>query len=201
MPTGASCRTTLDPAVRAAADAVLAAPARLGRTRLVCVDGRAGAGKTTFAGALAARLRGRELEVTLLQLDALYEGWGGLPAMAARLRDELVGPLAAGRSAWLCRWDWERDRWSESLAIDPVDVLVLDGVGCYARDIDAHVSYLVWLEADASERRRRALVRDGAGFATRWDAWATDEDSVLSREATRDRADQVVDTSPRVRDG
>src|SRR4030095_996439 len=35
-------------------DRILAAPARLGGTRLVCVDGPAGSGKTTFGRRLAA---------------------------------------------------------------------------------------------------------------------------------------------------
>jgi uridine kinase len=187
--------TVVGVGVRSVADAVLAAPARLGRTRLVCVDGRAGAGKTTFADALAAQLRGGDLDVAVLRLDALYEGWHGLPAMAGRLRREVVAPLATGRSARVRRWDWDRDRWGESLRITPVDVLILDGVGSYARGIDAYVSYLVWLEADASERRRRALARDGDAFAARWDAWAADEEHVLARERTRERADCVVDTS------
>jgi uridine kinase len=174
----------------------------LGSTRLVCVDGRAGAGKTTFADALAAQLRrGGDLGVTVLRLDDLYAGWDGLPAMAARLRGELVAPLATGRAALVRRWDWDRDRWGDTLRIPPVDLLVLDGVGSYARGIDSYLSYLVWVEADASERRRRALARDGDAFAVRWDAWAADEQRVLARERTRERADYVVDTNRSADDG
>ena len=202
MPAAAHRGSRLDHgAVRSVSDAVLGAPARLGRTRLVCVDGRAGAGKTTFADALVSDLcRGDDLDVAVLRLDDLYEGWDGLPTVAARLRRELVVPLAAGHPARIHRWDWQRDRWGDRFEIPPVDVLVLDGVGCYARGFDAHVSYLVWVEAEVTERRRRALARDGDVFAARWDAWAADEDRVLGREGTRERADRVVDTSSGSRD-
>jgi len=186
--------------VAAVAAAVIAAPARLGRSRLVCVDGRAGAGKTTFAEALARQLRcsyGRK--VTVLHLDDLYEGWAGLPGLAERLSREVVDPLAAGRPARVRRWDWHRDGWGDRVEVPAADVLILEGVGCYARSFDARVSCLVWLEADAAVRRRRALMRDGDAFAGRWDAWAADEQRVLSRERPRDRADYVVstDTGPR----
>ena len=45
-----------DVAVRLAVERLATAPPRLGRTRLVCVDGPAGSGKTTLAGRLAGAL-------------------------------------------------------------------------------------------------------------------------------------------------
>ena len=195
MPVGSPLPAPVVSTVAAAAEAVAAAPARLGRSRLVCVDGRAGAGKTTFADALADRLRrAHAREVTVVHLDDLYEGWAGLPGMAGRLSRELVGPLRSGQPGLVRRWDWQRDGWGGWLEVRPPDVLILDGVGCYARSFDEHVSLLVWLEADAAVRRRRAMMRDGDALAGRWDAWAADEQRVLSRERTRDRADYVVNT-------
>src|SRR6202042_2836673 len=46
---------------------------RLGRTRLIAVDGRSGSGKTWFAGRLA-----RPLDAPVIHLDDLYPGWDGL---------------------------------------------------------------------------------------------------------------------------
>ncbi|MGH3453856.1 MAG: 4-amino-4-deoxy-L-arabinose transferase, partial [Nocardioidaceae bacterium] len=63
----------------------------------------------------------------------------------------------------------------------------------YTRGYDEYVSLLVWVDAPADVRKRRALTRDGDVFAPYWDQWAADEARVLAREGTRDRADVVVD--------
>ena len=55
----------------ALAEQVRAAPAKLGRTRLVCIDGPAGAGKTTFAARLADAL---VPDAVVLHMDDLYDG-------------------------------------------------------------------------------------------------------------------------------
>jgi anthranilate synthase component 1/para-aminobenzoate synthetase len=38
-------------------------------------------------------------------------------------------------------------------------------------------------------RKKRALDRDGAAYAPHWDRWAAQEDAMLARERTPDRAD------------
>ena len=62
------------------------------RTRLVCVDGPAGSGKTTFAGRLAAALGAG---TAVLHMDDLYAGWT-LDGAVARLTAGVLRPLADG---------------------------------------------------------------------------------------------------------
>jgi uridine kinase len=173
----------------ALAAAVAASPPRLGRIRLVCVDGRAGAGKTTLAAKLAAAYDG---SAAIAHLEDLYEGWAGLPTVADRVRDELLPPLAAGRSASIPRWDWIAGRRGAPLTVPVADALILEGVGSYSRSYDEYVSLVVWVDAPDDVRKTRALDRDGDVFAPYWDQWAADEERVLAREGTRERADVVV---------
>ena len=88
---------------------VLAAPPHCGTTKLVCVDGPSAAGKTQLAAALATALGNPPVVV----MDELYPGWDGLVAGVARLRTEVVAPLAAGQAAAYRRWDWARDTYGE----------------------------------------------------------------------------------------
>ena len=44
-------------------------------------------------------------------------------------------------------------------------------------------------------RRARALARDGAVYAPHWDRWAAQEDALLARERTSERADVELDTA------
>ena len=48
------------------------------------------------------------------------------------------------------------------------------------------------MEEAASVRKKRALDRDGETFAPHWEAWAAQEEAMLAREHTPDRADLVV---------
>ena len=73
----------------------LSRPPGLGATRLVCVDGPAGSGKTTLAAALVRATRRHGLSVALVHMDDVYEGWSGLADAGRRVREQVVEPLAA----------------------------------------------------------------------------------------------------------
>ena len=72
-------------------------------------------------------------------------------------------------------------------------MLVVEGVGAGARRAAAWESLLIWMEAPAPGRKKRALARDGDTFAPYWDGWAAQEDAMLARERTSQRADIVID--------
>ena len=175
-----------DGMTRIGAAARRAAP-RAGRTRVVAIDGRSGAGKTS----LAAALRG-ELRAPVVSLEDLYGGWDGLEHGIDLLVSAVFVPLAAGRAARVPRYDWIAGEWAEPRVIEPPDILIVEGVGAGARRAAAFESVLVWLEVPAPARKRRALGRDGETFAPHWDQWAAQEDLMLARERTPDRADVII---------
>jgi uridine kinase len=170
--------------------ALRSAPARAGRTRVVAVDGRSGSGKTRLAGLL----RG-ELGAPVVSLEDLYGGWEGLEPGIDLLVTEVLEPLAAGRTARVPRYDWITRTWGESAPLDPPGLLIVEGVGAGARRAAGFESLVVWLEAAADVRKKRALDRDGETFAPYWDYWAAQEDAMLARERTPERADVLIDAT------
>ena len=162
--------------------------ARAGRTRVLAIDGRSGAGKTVLAQRLS-----RELDAPVVSLEDLYGGWDGLERGVGLLVTEVLEPLAAGRVALVPRYDWIAGEWAEPVPLEPPRVLIVEGVGAGARRAAVYESLLVWLEAPASVRKRRALRRDGETFAPYWEQWAAAEDVMLAREHTPERADVVLD--------
>src|SRR5690606_10111651 len=106
-------RATLDVLERR----VLAGPSRLGRTRLVSVDGPAGSGKTTLAGDLAEHLRARGTSVEVLHLDDMLEGWTGLEVGVAQLLTTVLVPLSQGRPGSYRRYDWHAKAWAEDVVV------------------------------------------------------------------------------------
>jgi uridine kinase len=160
---------------------------RAGRTRVVAVDGRSGAGKTSLAMALQ-----ESLGAPLIALEDLYGGWDGLERGIDLLVSAVLEPLAAGRAVRVPRYDWIAAAWGPPRALEPPEVLIVEGVGAGARRAAAYESVLVWMEEPASVRKKRALDRDGETFAPYWDAWAAQEDAMLARERTPERADLVL---------
>ena len=160
---------------------------RAGSTRVVAVDGRSGSGKTSLGALLSGRLR-----APVVSLEDLYGGWDGLEHGIDLLVSAVLEPLAAGRAARVPRYDWIAGQWAPPVVLEPPDVLIVEGVGAGARRAAAFESVLVWLEVPAPARKQRALARDGATFAPYWDRWAAQEDLMLARERTPDRADIVL---------
>jgi uridine kinase len=167
--------------------------ATLGGTRLVCVDGPAGSGKSTLGDAVA-RAATRLGSVRLLHMDDMYEGWEGLDRdLTERIDRLLVEPLRHGRPGRYRRFDWALDRFAEWHDVDPVDTLVLEGVGSGASAYDDAITLLVWVEAPAQLRLDRGVDRDSPAVLPRWRRWMEQEDALFASERTRDRADLLVD--------
>ena len=64
---------------------------------IIAVDGRSGAGKTTLAVELAARLRAHHTG-SRFHLEEIYPGWDGLAAGVERYVSTVLAPLS--RDCW-----------------------------------------------------------------------------------------------------
>lgn len=164
----------------------------LGEVRLVCIDGPAGSGKSELGRAVhdAAAATGT---AALVQLDDLLEGWRGLPEVSRTLERDVLSPLAAGRAARYRRYDWDRGRFGGEQVVEPVDLLVVEGVGSGAASYSSWMTLLVWVEAPRELRLARGIARDGEALRPQWQQWMADEEALFRREHTRARADMTVD--------
>jgi uridine kinase len=164
----------------------------LRESRLVCVDGHAGSGKSTLGEAvrdLAAETGTSEL----VHLDDLLDGWDDLPQVAETLHRDVLAPLTEGRAGRYRRYDWHHARFAEELVVEPVDLLVVEGVGSGASAYSSLVTTLVWVDAPADLRLERGIARDGEALRPQWLRWMSAEDALFGRERTRERADVIVD--------
>ena len=147
------------------------------RTRLVCVDGPAGSGKTTFADRLVAGGTGRGLTVALVHMDDVFDGWDGLADAGRRVREQVVRAADAGASRRRTqRYDWEQERFAEQVTV-PRD-RPPGGRGRRVRrpGYADRISVLVWVVGPEELRLARGLDRDGAALEDRWRRWMVDEE-------------------------
>lgn len=172
--------------------ALAAAPARAGATKIVAIDGRSGAGKSTVSAALATALH-----APIVDLEYLYPGWDGLEAGVDVLVSDVLEPLVAGRKTIpVPRWDYAADGWGEPLPLAVPEVLIVEGVGSGDRRAAPFLSLLVWVELDNATRYARAIARDADVYRPHWERWAAQERLLLEREQTPGRADVTVVTPP-----
>jgi hypothetical protein len=158
-----------------------------GSRRVVAVEGRSGSGKSTLARAVATGLG-----APLLHMDDLYAGWDGLRDGVTALHDRVLVPLAEGRPAVWRRWDWAAGAYAEEHPVPGGDWLLVEGVGSGGRVLRPYLSGVVWIEAPAMVRKRRALARDGQTYAPHWDRWARQEDAYYAADQVREAADLII---------
>lgn len=168
---------------------VLAAPPTLGTSRLICIDGPAGAGKTSLSEAIGSQVQ----DAQVVHCDDLLQGWAGLPGLAESVA-ALLGPLSRGERGHWRRWDWVADGWGGTYAVEPGGLLVLEGVGSWSPTVAPWVGQLVWVEAPSGLRLARGIARDGEAMRPQWLRWRVDEHDLFARHGTRDHADLVVTT-------
>ncbi|WP_235738725.1 4-amino-4-deoxy-L-arabinose transferase [Nocardioides alcanivorans] len=171
---------------------VLAGPPRLGSTRLLCIDGRSGAGKTALALDVATRL-----SAPVLHLDLAYRGWHGLAAGLDVVRREVLEPLHRGEPGSYRQWDWHADQLGARTLVSPTPTLVVEGVGACTAMFRRFATTTAWVEASTDARRERALARDGDTFIPHWDVWAAQEDALFAHDAVAAEVDVVIDNEER----
>jgi len=161
--------------------------ARPGPVRLVAVDGRGGAGKTTFANRLSVAADGAPVVHTddFASWEEPVEWW-------PRLLEQVIERLVAGEPARFRRYDWEARQLAEWCVVDPVPIVIVEGVSAGRREWAEHLSYVIWIETPRAVCLQRGIERDGPEAAALWNQWSAEEDAHFVRDPTRRRADLVV---------
>ncbi|MEV5355908.1 hypothetical protein [Streptomyces sp. NPDC052693] len=162
-------------------------PPSCGPVRLVGIDGHAGSGKTTFSGELARALGG----APVLRLDdiashdALFD-WTG------RLLEQVIEPLARGRTAHYSPYDWRARRFGPPRPLPPAPVLLLEGVGAGRRALRPRLALLLWLDLPREEAWARGRFRDGEEQREFWNGWVPAERRHFAEDPSRPFADVLV---------
>lgn len=143
---------------------------RLGATRLVTIDGLAGAGKSTLADQLAEAVR---VGVQIIHMDDLYEGWTGLnDELFRRVTDSILAPLSRGEPAAYAAFDWQRGAFrDETRAVRPEGVVILEGVGAGDTKVRRWATLSVWLDVPEQVGIQRAQARDTDVADQDWEIW------------------------------
>jgi len=159
---------------------------RLPAPTLVCIDGPAGAGKTTVAGHLADALGAQ-----VVHMDDLYDGWDNAfdQDITAELRD-IVNAFKAGSPVQHRVYDWGQGQFhAERASLPRTDILIIEGVGAAQPEVRDCAELRVFVDVAADIGDARVLARDGEEIAGHMSAWRLREAQYFTEDNTAARCE------------
>jgi hypothetical protein len=170
---------------------LLAGSPRLGRVRMLAVDGPSGAGKTTVTACIARLLAAGGARVAVVPTDH-FATWADPVSWWPRLVAGVLTPLCDGRPGEYRLLDWPggTPRLGGLVTVPVPDVLIVEGVSAGRAAVREYLTLLAWVElADADLRLARTIARDGEGSRADLSAWQRFERGWFAADGTRAAAD------------
>lgn len=156
---------------------------------IITIDGVAGAGKTTLAAFIYEEYKDR-MSVQILHMDDLYNGWAD--PLGAALTEKLKAIVRAQQSRQVLettKFDWLRNVPGEPLKIEPVDLLIIEGVGAGQRASRQFAETKIWIDLEPILGLRRVLARDGFAIEDHMMTFLEQQRAHHREEGTRAAAD------------
>ena len=158
---------------------------------LIAIDGRAGAGKTTLAASFYEELS-VDKTVAVIHMDDLYDGWEN--ALSERLTQTLESIVKSHQNKVTFEIDifnWQSMSFDSKRVLNPVDILILEGVGAGQKVVRDAGATLYWLDIDAEVGIQRVLNRDGNQIASQMKQWQIAQEIHFLRDKTRENAEHI----------
>ena len=170
------------------AEDVLAEIASTVRAGIIAVDGRSGAGKSTFAARLVEKLGDRAL---LVSTDE-FATWDDPVAWWPEFVDGVLTPFLAGDDLRYRRRVWHGDDAEPGPEVVRAwrPILVVEGVSSARRSMVPHLMRSLWIDGgSAGELLEAAVAREGEHARGLLRAWQRFEDGWFAVDRTRERCE------------
>jgi len=125
-------------------------------------------------------------------MDDLYNGWNN--ALDERLTKilELIVNAHHNKVAFEIEiFNWNSMSFDSKEGINPVDILILEGVGAGQKVVRDAGATLYWLDIDAEVGIQRVLNRDGNQIASQMKQWQISQEIHFMRDKTRENAEHI----------
>lgn len=174
-------------------DSILTGERRNSFTRIIAIDGPAGAGKTTLANRVAGSFP--ENPVSIIHMDDLYAGWDDAltPTLTRTLEQNIAKPASQGKAIEYRKFDWLAKSFGDFVKLPLPSLLILEGVGSGQKEIRKYLDQLIWIDIESEIGLNRVLQRDGEYLEIEMRIWQMRESEHFKQDNTRDCATIRVD--------
>jgi uridine kinase len=176
-------------------------PTALPRTRIVGIDGVAGAGK----GQLAAAMQSIDSSIGVIHMDDFHRGLEpvtpspvsdevGAQIDWRRVIEEVVTPLYHGNPGRYRPFDWDSQSLGDEVIVPSASLVLLEGVYATRKEIAGLLDLRIWVETPLDVAIERAIARDGeASREWLFTHWLADQQRYLDEHRPEATADIVID--------
>jgi uridine kinase len=155
---------------------------------IVCIDGPAGAGKTTLSEQLA------DDSTHTIHMDNLYDGWEDPLGdnLTQRLTEWVIQPIVARTSLTLRDYNWFTNTFGDYYEIPLPRILIIEGVGSAQTLMRDVADITIFIDVETALGKKRVIERDGESMLNHIDHWQEREAQHFALHNTRDECEFIV---------
>ena len=125
-------------------------------------------------------------------MDDLYDGWeNALDEHLTKTLESIVNAHQKKEGFEIDIFNWQSMSFDSKRQINPVDILILEGVGAGQKVVRDAGATLYWLDIDADDGIARVLKRDGNQIASQMKQWQIAQEIHFLRDMTRENAGHI----------
>jgi len=171
-------------------------------TKLIAIDGRGGAGKSSLARRLADQIQ----DAMIVEVDDFWLPGEVRPERSkvvaepgsdydwTRLRDQVILPLSRDEPGRFRRYDWESDTLAEWHKVAVGGTVIIEGVFTTRVELASLYDVTVWVETPEEICLERGIERDGEEHRDLWEnEWMAAYRNYVRMSDPVMRADFVVE--------
>lgn len=162
-----------------------------GDSKLICIDGPAGSGKTTLAKNIQKHLD----KSFIIHMDEIYDGWENAlnKKLVSNVQEWIISPMKNNQPIKYKKYDWYQEERKESVHINDYNFIILEGVGAASLGVREESSLALWIEGRQEILLKRVLDRDGEHIKDEMLNWQSKEQEYFLEHDTKNQCDFWID--------
>ena len=171
--------------------------------KIIAIDGRCTAGKTTLAEIIAKNLKSKIVHMDdyylpfYMRTDKIMDAIGGNIDFD-RIINEIIIPFRNNKEAWCYPYDCHSNSYKEKYVIKPYELLIIEGTYSCHPKLMIYYDYKIFLDINSSEQERRLIKRNPDKLEIFKKVWIPREEKYFKKYPMPNSGDIVINENSRI---